>query len=147
MLLAACVPNYGLPAPPMPDGMVRLDVPEPTLWHSTIQLLTTRDIPIRDLRRGAGWIQTDLFRVDSELAAASAECADQLQNAIPAADQVEVIVRIDEDGSNASRLHVAARFSYSLDSGVTCQSNGSWERDVLERIKGEAEAAHQRELS
>lgn len=146
-MAAGCVPNYGPPAPPMPDDMTRLEVPEPTLWHSTIQLLTSRDIPIKDLRRGAGWVQTERFRVDPELAAGWAECADQLQNAIPAADQVEVIVRIDDDGSDASKLHVAARFSYSLDSGVTCQSNGVWERDVLLRIKGEAEAAQAKQVS
>ncbi len=135
LVAAACVPNYsGMKAPPMPDDMVEVAAPEPVTWHTTVQVLAKNDLPIEDLRRQFGWIETQVRTVDQTAASAWADCSDPLQNAIIGPDRVAVLVRVDSDGSNKSKIHVEAEWSYSLDSEVTCQSKGIWEQTLLSKI-------------
>ena len=141
-LVLGCVPNYsGLSAPPDPENMVPLDAPEPVTWHTAIQVLAADDLPIEDLQRQFGWIETQVKSVDRTAATAWADCSDPLQNSIPGPDRVAVVVRVKADGSNKSELHVTAGWSYSFDSDVTCQSKGIWEEALLVQIKNAAEAA------
>ena len=78
-------------------------------------------------------------RVDQAEAAAWADCADPLQNAIPGPDRVAVVVRVASDGNTKSKLHVQAGWSYSFDREVTCQSRGIWEQQLLAKIKDASE--------
>ncbi len=133
---AACTPNYsGMKAPPMPDGMVEVAAPEPVTWHTAVQVLAKNDLPIEDLRRQFGWIETQVRPVDQAAASAWADCSDPLQNAIIGPDRVAVLVRVKSDGSDNSKIHVEAEWSYSLDSEVTCQSKGIWEQTLLAKIR------------
>lgn len=136
LVAAACTPNYsGMKAPPMPDGMVQVAAPEPVVWHTTVQVLAKNDLPIEDLRRQFGWIETQVRPVDQAAASAWADCNDPLQNAIIGPDRVAVLVRVKSDGSDNSKIHVEAEWSYSLDSEVTCQSKGIWEQTLLAKIR------------
>lgn len=144
VLGAACAPNYsGLKAPPMPDGMVKVAAPEAVTWHTSVQVLASNDLPIEDLRRRFGWIETQVRPVDQTAASGWADCADPLQNAIIGPDRVAVLVRVDSDGSDNSKVHVQAEWSYSQDSEVTCESKGIWEQTLLAKIK---EAVEQQAL-
>ena len=135
LVAAACVPNYsGMKAPPMPNAMVSVAAPESVTWHTTVKLLAKNDLPIEDLRRQFGWIETQVRTVDQAAASAWADCSDPLQNAIIGPDRVAVLVRVEADGSNSSKIHVEAEWSYSLDSEVTCQSKGVWEQTLLSKI-------------
>jgi hypothetical protein len=124
--------------------MVSLNAPEPVTWHTTIQTLAGDDLPIEDLRRQFGWIETQVKPVDRADAIAWADCSDPLQNSIPGPDRVAVVVRVLADGSQKSKLHVQAEWSYSFDSEVTCQSKGIWEQGLLGQIKAASEAEAQR---
>jgi len=140
LLGAACAPNYsGMKAPSMPDGMVEVAAPESVTWHTTVQLLANNDLPIEDLRRQFGWIETQVRPVDQAAASAWADCTDPLQNAIIGPDRVAVLVRVEGDGSDTSKIHVQAEWSYSLDSEVVCQSTGIWEQTLSARIKDAVE--------
>jgi len=119
----------------MPDGMVQVAAPEPVVWHTTVQVLAKNDLPIEDLRRQFGWIETQVRPVDQAAASAWADCNDPLQNAIIGPDRVAVLVRVKSDGSDNSKIHVEAEWSYSLDSEVTCQSKGIWEQTLLAKIR------------
>lgn len=125
----------------MPNDMVRVAAPESVTWHVSVQVLASNNLPIADLRRQFGWIETQLRPVDQSAAAAWADCADPLQNAIAGPDQVAVLVRLKEDGSDYSKIHVTAQWSYRLDSEVTCTSKGVWEQLLLGKIKDAAEDA------
>lgn len=141
-LVVACVPNYsGVSAPPDPENMVPLAAPESVTWHTAIQVLAGDDLPIEDLRRQFGWIETQVKRVDQQQAAEWADCADPLQNAIAGPDLVAVVVRVEADGDDKSKIHVQAGWSYSLDRDVTCQSRGIWEQGLLGQIKDASEAS------
>jgi hypothetical protein len=119
----------------MPDGMAEVAAPEPVTWHTTVQVLAKNDLPIEDLRRQFGWIETQVRPVDQAAASAWADCSDPLQNAIIGPDRVAVLVRVARDGSDNSKIHVEAEWSYSLDSEVTCQSKGIWEQTLLAKIR------------
>ena len=140
LLGAACVPNYsGMKAPAMPDDMVEVAAPEAVTWHTIVQLVSSNDLPVADLRRQFGWIQTQVVPVDQAAAAGWADCTDPLQNAISGPDRVAVLVRVESDGSDNSKIHVQAEWSYSLDSEVTCQSKGIWEQTLTAKIKDAVE--------
>jgi len=140
-LCLACASYYSGPkAPDPPEDMVEVGAPEAVTWHTSIQVLARNDLPIEDLRRQFGWIETQVRPIDPSQATGWAECADPLQNAIAGPDRVAVLVRVTEDGSEHSKIHVQAAWSYSLDSEVNCQSNGIWERGMLAKIKDAAEA-------
>ncbi len=143
-LVLGCVPNYsGISAPPDPENMVPLNAPEFVTWHAAIQVLAADSLPLEDLRRQFGWIETQVKTVDQSEAFAWADCADPLQNAIPGPDRVAVVVRVAADGKN-SQLHVQAEWSYSFDREVTCQSRGIWEQTILEKIKDASETEARR---
>ena len=136
-----CVPNYsGVSAPPDPENLVPLEAPESVTWHTAIQVLAADDLPIEDLQRQFGWIETQSKPVDRTAAASWADCSDPLQNSIPGPDRVAVVVRVKADGSDNSELHVTAGWSYSFDNEVTCQSRGVWEQALLVQIKNASEA-------
>ena len=136
LLGAACTPNYsGMSAPPMPDGMVEVAAPEAVTWHTSVKVLASNDLPIEDLRRQFGWIETQVRPVDQAAAAGWADCTDPLQNAIIGPDRVAVLVRVESDGSDNSKIHVEAEWSYSHDSEVVCRSTGVWEQTLLAKIK------------
>jgi len=123
----------------MPDGMVEVAAPESITWHTSVRVLARNDLPIEDLRRQFGWIETQVRPVDPAAASAWADCADPLQNAIIGPDRVAVLVRVESDGSDKSKIHVQTEWSYSLDSEVTCETKGIWEQTLLATIKDAVE--------
>jgi hypothetical protein len=120
--------------------MVPVSASEPALWHATLQVLTDRGLPIKDLRRSFGWIQTEPAPVDTTRSAAWAECADPLQNAIPRPDRVAVVIRVARDGDTRSKVHVAPTWSYQADDDVRCTTTGIWEKDLQQAVIAAAEA-------
>jgi len=135
----ACAP-LGPKPPPRPANMVPVNASESALWHATIQVLTDRGLPIKDLRRSYGWIETEPAPIDTTRSAAWADCADPLQNAIPRPDRVAVVIRVARDGSTRSKVHVAPTWSYQADADVRCKTAGIWEEDLRKEITAAAVA-------
>jgi hypothetical protein len=139
-VILGCAYYSGPKPPPLPADMVPVQAPEAVTWHTSIQVLTKNGLPIEDLWRNAGWIETQVRSVDQTEAAAWADCVDPLQNAIAGPDRLAVLVRLEQDGDARSKIHVETEWSYSQDSEVTCQSRGVWEPGMLAKIKEAAEA-------
>lgn len=142
----ACTPFYtGPKPPPPPKDMTPLQASEEVTWHTAIRVLATHDLPIEDLRRRGGWIETQVRPVDQSAAAGWADCVDQLQNSIAGPDRLAALVRVVKLERDRTKISVEAEWSYSQDPNVTCQSRGVWERNMLTMIKQAAEQEARRE--